>query len=251
MPSDCAQLVTDALNLLQVDFDCVPEGGGVSVVTPYLRSDNGMVEVFIEEQGGRFRVSDLGETFRHLKMRGSDPQATLKGRFIAEQTAARLHVTLNRGMIERMVEQGSVAEALLDVAAASQALDGLIYTSRASEPAAFPKEVGVFLNERKVEYTPKQVKGQSGKTYRVEFFFTNRKTGAEIFLQPLSPTQPSGMTALIHKTVRMWVDLDLELRKVSLLNDLDYEWRNEDSALLGRLSHVARWSEKERLLEVA
>lgn len=250
MPSDCAQLVADALDLLRIEFLCAPEGQGVSVVTPYLRSDNGQIEVFVEDWGNQVRVSDLGETLRHLKMRGADPLASTKGRFIIEQTTARLHVTLNRGRLEKLSEPTGAGEALLDVAAASQALDGLIYTSRALEPASFPHEVGSFLSEHKVEYTPDfQIAGQSGKAYKVGFHFVSPVTGTGVLLQPLSPSQPSGATALVNKTVRMWVDLDAARPKISLLNDVDYEWRREDSVLLGRLSAVARWSEKEAIFQ--
>ena len=182
-------------------------------------------------------------------MRGAEPLASTKGRFIVEQTAARLHVTLNRGRIEKITEPAKAGEALLDVAAASQALDGLIYTSRTLEPASFPQEVGAFLNEHEIEYSPdKQVEGQSGKTYRVGFQLVNPSTGNEVLLQPLSPSQQSGITPLVNKTVRMWVDLD-SAQKISLLNDVDYEWRKEDSILLGRLSAVARWSEKAAILQ--
>ena len=252
MPSDCAQLVANALDRLRIDFHCAPEGQGVSVVTPYLRSDNGQIEVFVEDWGEQIRVSDLGETLRHLKMRGADPLASAKGRFIVEQTGARLHVTLTRGRIEKVVQPAEAAEALLDVAAASQALDGLIYTSRALEPATFPQEVGAFLSEHEIKYTShRPMEGQSGKTYRVGFHYVSPTTGAEVLLQPLSPTHQGGITPLVNKTVRMWVDLDPERRKVSLLNDLDYEWRPEDSALLARLSSVTHWSQKEDILSVA
>ena len=252
MSVECAHLIDQALNRLKLEFDCQPEGRGASVVTPYLHPDNSLVEVFVVEEDGGLRVSDQGETLRRLKLQGADPLATTKGRFMAEQTVARLHVNLIEGRVERAVGHADAAEALLDVAAAAQALGGLIYTSRSMEPASFPQEVGSFLREHKVDFAArKPLDGQSGRVYRVGFCYSDPATGAETVLEPLSPSGQGGMTRLVDKTVRMWVDLDVNLKRVSLLNDIHLEWRSHDEALLGRFSTVARWSEKERILDAA
>lgn len=252
MPIDCAQLMNETLDRLRLDFSCETEERGVSVVTPYLHPDSSLVEVFVQEQGALLRVSDLGETLRRLRLQGADPLASPKGKFIAEQTAARLQVKIDRGCIEKVVGPSGAAEALLDVVAAAQALGGLIYTSRSMTPASFPQEVGAFLREREVSYsTREEVPGQSGRVYKVGFCFLNPETQAPVLLEPLSPPQKSAMTPLINRTVRMWVDVSSGERKVSLLNDVDFEWSAEDSAVLGRLSEIALWSQKERLLEAA
>jgi len=251
MPIDCTKMVDEALSSLRLTFDCAKEGKGVSVVTPYLRSDNGHIELFIEDRGGSVRVSDLGETFRSLRLRGADPLASAKGRFIAERTAARLHVSFEQARIERVTDAAGVAGAILGVAAAAHALDGLIYTSRASDPAGFPQEVRAFLDDSGRKYDAKApIEGMSGKTYRVEFRVLEPER-EPVLLQPLSPAQASGITPLVNRTVRMWVDLGDTEKKVSLLNDVDYEWRAEDSVLLGRLSTVALWSNREQLLKIA
>ncbi len=252
MPIDCTRLVDDALASMRLEFDCAPYGAGVSVVTPYLRSDSGLIEVFVAERDGCVRVSDEGETFRSLKLRGADPLASTRGRFIAERTAARLHVDLQQARIEKVTDAVGAASAILDVAAAAHALDGLIYTSRAVEPANFSQEVRSFLDESEREYDAgAPIEGLSGKTYRVGFRLLGAGGREAALLQPLSPARASGITPLVNRTVRMWVDLENAGRKVSLLNDVDYEWRPEDSALLKRLSIVALWSKKEQLLNVA
>lgn len=251
MSLDCTQLVEQTIQRLRVDFHCEPAGRFVSVVTPYLYPDNSLIEIFVEEtREGWVRVSDLGETFRHLKLQGADPLSSVKGRFMAAQTVERLHVTLVRGMLEKSGDSATTGELLLDVAAAAQALSGLIYTSRASEPATFPQEVRSFLEEKHVEFTARdQIEGLSGRMYRVGFHFWSPTRRRDVLLEPLSPAQEGGMNALMNRTVRMWVDVNGSRLKVSLLNDLDYEWRREDSILLERLSTVALWSQRERLLE--
>ena len=46
----------------------------------------------------------------------------------------------------------------------------------------------------------------------------------------------------------MWVDVNGTRSKISLLNDSDFEWRNEDVLLLDRFSNVQYWSKRDALL---
>ena len=135
MNVDCAKMVEAAVEQIQAGFDCEMERGRISIVTPYLYPDNGLVEVFVEEVGANeIRVSDLGETLRRLELMGADPLASAKGRFLIDQTAQRLHVSSEKGRIEKYGPTGEAASLMLDVIAASQAISGLIYTSRLSNP---------------------------------------------------------------------------------------------------------------------
>ena len=53
----------------------------------------------------------------------------------------------------------------------------------------------------------------------------------------------------MNRVVREWVDIDGERRRVDLLNDVYFRWRSEDVILLGNLSAVHRWSEKDAFLK--
>ncbi len=251
MNLDCARIVESAVEQFQAGFDCEMEGGRISIVTPYLYPDNGLVEIFVEEvEADQIRVSDLGETLRRLELMGADPLASAKGRFLIDQTVRRLHVLSERGRIEKYGPASEAASLMLDVIAASQAISGLIYTSRAVESASFPSEVALFLKEQEIDAIPRYpVLGESGKKYKVGFrLYFESQNPLEVFLEPLSPPHENGITAQVNRTVRMWVDVNGARSKISLLNDSALEWRAEDVLLLSRLSDVQRWSNRSALL---
>lgn len=100
----CEEVVEKTLSELCTSFQYMPYDRGLCIVTPYLYPDNDLIEVFIEElAGGLLRVTDLGETLRHLASRGIDVLNSPKRRFMLEQIARRLHVVLTGGRLEKEV----------------------------------------------------------------------------------------------------------------------------------------------------
>jgi hypothetical protein len=247
---NCEQVIEKTVSELKGSFRCIPYDKGLGIVTPYLYPDNDLVEVFVEEiSGGRIRVTDLGETLRHLASQGIDVLNTPKRRFMFEQIANRLHVTIAGSRLEKEGESKDLGIVLLDVAATSCGVAGLAYTSKAYEPAEFPEEVSSFLRDNKIEHEQHpRIKGMSGKDYRVSFRI-NGKVRPEILIEAMSPAQVAGMSAVVNRVVREWVDIDGDRRKVCLLNDLDFHWRTEDINILEKYSAIHRWSEKDMFIK--
>ncbi|MBI2917885.1 MAG: DUF1828 domain-containing protein [Chloroflexi bacterium] len=245
----CEQVVERAIGELKGAFRCVPYERGLCIVTPYLYPDNDLVEVFVEElAGGRVRVTDLGETLRHLASQGVDVLDSPKRRFMLEQIAKRLHVVVAGGRLEKEGDPHEVGSVLLDVAAAAHSTAGLAYTSKAYEPAEFPEEVSAFLRQRGIDHEQRpRIKGMSGKEYRLSLRIVG-VSRPETLVEALSPSQEAAMSAVVNRVVREWVDIDGQRHKISLLNDIDFRWRPEDVSILGRWSDLHRWSEKDAFL---
>lgn len=247
---ECAEIIEGTIENLRLGFKCLPSEKRMRIVTPYLYPDNDLIEIFVEEVGpNRIRVTDLGETLRHLESLGVDVLASSKRQFLLEQITKRIHVDIQRGKLGREGTIEDVGSLLMDVVTAAQGVADLVYTSKAYEPATFPEEVSSFLSEHRIEHErPASVFGTTGKKYRVSLRVDGRRE-AETLIEAMSPSQEAAMTTTINRVFRMWFDVDETRRKVSLLNNIDYSWKAEDLALLGRVSVVHTWSKKEQFLE--
>ncbi len=185
---ECSEIIQRAVESLRRGFKCLQYEDRLCIVTPYLYPDNDLIELFVEDVGsGRIRVTDLGETLRHLESLGLDLYASRKRRFLLDQVSRRLHVDVYRG---KLVKEGSIDEVgslVTDVAASAHTIADLIYTSKAYEPATFPEEVSMFLAEHEVEHERNyRVLGQTGKLYRVNLRI-NGKRALDILVEALSP----------------------------------------------------------------
>jgi len=246
---NCEQVIEQAISELKGAFRCIPYDKGLGIVTPYLYPDNDLIEVFVQEiAGGRIRVTDLGETLRHLASQGVDVVDSPKRRFMLNQVASRLHVVVAGGRLEKEGLPQEVGLILLDVAAASHGVAGLAYTSKAYEPAEFPEEVSAYLRDNKIQHEQHpRIKGMSGKDYKISLRI-NGKVRPEILVEAMSPSQQAGISAVVNRVVREWYDINGSRRKVSLLNDQDFHWRDEDIIILQHLSAIHRWSNKDDFL---
>ena len=249
---DCAQVVENTIKELKLGFKCVQHDRFLSIITPYLYPDNDLVEIFIEElEDNAILVTDLGETLRHLESMGLDLYASRKRKFLLDQIAQRIHVQLVRGRLEKRGSKADVGAMLLDVATAAHSIASLMYTSKAYEPTVFNDEVSDYLTENDIKHQKNYpIIGTTGKKYRVNIR-VNSNRPRELFVETLSPSQESAVTTTVNRVVRLWVDIEASKDRVSLLNDLDFSWRDEDIALLQRMSIIQLWSKKEQFLVYA
>jgi len=242
----CAEIIQEYLGRIKADFACEEMDGRLKLISPYLYPDNDLVEVYVEElPGGRVRVSDLGETTRHLHTQGFDVFASPKRKFIAETAASRVNAVFENGAIAKEGTLQEVGPMLFDVIVAARGIADLIYTSRAYEPAPFVEEVADFLKEHQFHFERKvPVRGESGREYRVAF-----RVERLVHVQPISAEFQRALKPRVDAVLRMWVDIDRKALKYSLLNDVDFSWPEPDTILLSRFSSVFRWSARQELVD--
>ena len=240
----CEDVIREYLGKIKGNFFCEPSNGRLRLTTPYVYPDNDLVEVYVEElPGGRIRVSDLGETSRHLHAQGFDVFASPKRKFIAETAASRVNALFESGTIFKEGNLAEIGEIIFDVVVAARGVADLIYTSRAYEPAPFIEEVAEFLKDHQFRFERRvPVRGSSGREYRVGF-----RVEEIVFLQPISAEFQRALKPRVDAVVRLWVDIDRGALKFSLLNDLDFSWPEPDVIILSRFSQVFRWSSREQL----
>ncbi len=243
---ECEKVIRGYLEKIKAEFACEPSDGRLKLITPYLYPDNDLVEVYVEElPNGRVRVTDLGETTRHLHTQGFDVFASPKRKFIAETTASRVNAVFENGVIMKEGTLEELGPMLFDVIVAARGVADLIYTSRAYEPAPFLDEVEEFLREHEFRFERRvPVRGGSGREYRVAF-----RVEPAVYLQPISAEFQRALKPRVDAVLRMWVDIDRKAPKFTLLNDVDFSWPESDAILLSRFSSLFRWSVKQELVE--
>lgn len=251
MTLTCAEVTEKYINSLSGNFRCLPLERRLRIVTPYLYPDNDLIEVFVEEPApGHMRVTDLGETLRHLHSQGFEVSGTPKRKHMVETIASGVGVDIVRGELVKEGKIGEIGELLFDVIVASRGVADLIYTSRTYEPPTFAQEVGKFLEEHQIEYEPEvKLRGESGKVYTVDF----KLVRANKYLHTLSPRQIAGLQPVVARVLRIWFDCNGSLgreTKVSLLNDIDFQWKTPEVALLDRVSIVTYWSRRDDIVAV-
>jgi hypothetical protein len=248
----CQQAIEGYVTSLREGFSCVDTEDRLRVITPYLYPDNDLIEIFVEElPSGQIRVTDLAETLRHLHARGFDVFESPKRKFMVETIASRVEVEIIHGQLTKTGDISQIGDLLFDVIVTARGVSDLIYTSKTFEPATFLEEVEEFLKVNQLPVEPRvKLIGMSGKSYIVHFKVT---IGLPRFLHALSPVAAAGLKPKVDATVRMWVDCNHDLppeRKVTILNDIDFQWRSYDINILERLSTVQYWTRKQELLRL-
>ena len=277
MAIECSGVIKQCLETLAEGFHCQYFGDILIVTTPYLYHDDDMIYVSIEElPEGRIRVADQGEAAMHPFSHGFDLTASPWGRELAQEVAWSEGVDYVSGTLAKTGPASELGSLMLDVVMAARGVSDLIYAHRAylqakrSRPDfphtghsneikssirvstaydAFPGKLKAFLVESKIDLVASPVlAGSSGQSYTVDYQVN--KVG---YLRYRNPMRPAGAKPMVDRTYRMWADCAGSLDKsqmITLLNDENFRWRESHVNLLGSVSTVLSWSERDRLPEL-
>ena len=239
---------------LSANFVCREQNGVVWLVTPYRLPDGDLIELIVtSDNSGQFTVTDAGETARYLANHGFDPTASPGAKRVMAEIAARTGVEPALPEIRKTAPAPKLGEALFDVILACLALGDTLYLSRAYQPTRFVEEVARMLMEAKFVCTrDKRVVGSSGRSYKVHFSITVYEDGVphgEALLHTLTARAPAQAKPVVDAATRMWFDIGNSKWHGTVLDDRFLGWPTEDVRLLGRLTKVYLWSEREELLK--
>jgi len=249
----CSDLLEAYMATIKEGFHCATDSDGrLCVVTPYLYPDHDFIEVFVKDKGETVVVSDLGETLRHLDTLGMDVVNTPKLKYAAERIAAGLQVSIQSGVIVRRGRAAEVGKLVFEVLSAIKLVSSLVYGNRAYEPVGFDEEVQEFVKSNGIDVERRvSVPGVSGSEYTVSFKL--HAPGGGALVQTISPRTKGGVKSQVNSAFRMWSDIDpigpFQDKKFCLVNDESLPFRAEDLTLLGRVSRVHRWTERQGFVE--
>lgn len=257
----CDELCSAIGESLPPLFECTPAPReGVRVRTPLMYPDGGMVDVFVLEQGGRYRVTDFGETLGWLRMQSVSARRSPKQNRMVQDTCQTLGVELHRGqLLLRSGAADGLGEAVLRLAQAAVRVSDLWFTLRTRAVETVADEVTEWLVEKEISFD-RAVRqyGRSGQSWMVDYQTRTNDRTSLIFL--LSTGSRGAARRIAEHVLAGFVDLSYlkvsqsHLAFVSLFDDTEDVWREEDFSLVEQQSQVARWSrpdEFERILLAA
>jgi hypothetical protein len=242
---NCSAALTSHMDFLSSQYSCEPQGDGwISIVSPYTFPDGDLVEIELREIGSEIRLSDRGETLRHLATIDFDPRSGIASTNLLMDILKQHRVELVHGTLQKQVATEAVGEATHELLMACFAVGQLIYLSRGYTPRTFQEEVAEALTEYRVRFeTGHKETGTSGKVYPIDFRFIGEKR--EGLMQTLSPARPEGMTIRVNSTFRMWSEIPNHRWRSSLIDDRYLSWRDTDLTSLRNVSDVYLWSERD------
>ena len=131
---NCDELCLAIGESLPSVFECSPAPReGVRVRTPLMYPDGGMVDVFVLEQSGSYRVTDFGETLGWLRMQSVSARRSPKQNRMVEDTCQTLGVELHRGQLMlRSSAADGLGEAVLRLAQAAVRLRSVVHVSHST-----------------------------------------------------------------------------------------------------------------------
>jgi hypothetical protein len=237
-------------------YECTPAPReGVRVRTPFLYPDGGVIDVFVLPRDGRFEVTDYGEALGWLRMQSVSGTLSPKQRRMVEDVCLTLGVELFRGQIVLRCDASSVAQAVVRVGQAALRLADLWFTMRTRAVETVADEVADWLQEKVIPFE-RAVRhaGRSGRTWTVDYqtHMPQRtslvfvlSTGSRAAARRVTEHVVAGLYDLSHLRV-----VQPQLAFVSLFDDTEDVWQEEDFRLVEPLSTVARWSRPDEFEQV-
>ena len=235
-------------------FVCSPAPQeGIRVRTPLLFPDGGIVDVFVLERGSSYIITDYGDALGWLGMQSVSRHLSRKQEMLVRDVCKTLGLELNHNqLVLRSVRDDELGESVLRIAQAVVRVSDLWFTLRSQSFLTTADEVDDWLREKHITFERhKRREGRSRRNWRVDF---ETQTDSHVSLVFLLSTGSRGSTKRITEHVLAGcVDLSHlksnqpSLTFVSLFDDTQDVWREEDFRLVEEQSEVALWSRADQL----
>ena len=242
---------------LPVLFECSPAPrGAVRVRTPFLYPDGDVIDVFVEDRGEEYLLTDYGEALGWLRGQSFGDEMTVSQTRMAQDVCLTLGVELGRGQLTlHGVDALALSDAVHRVGQAMVRVADIWFTFQPRAIKTIGDEVDDWLREQRFEFQKlRPYRGRSGRVWTVDYEVLARTRRSLVFL--LSTSNLSWARRLSERVVAECSDLsDLprqqeSLSFVSLFDDSANVWREEDFALVGSVSRIATWSRPDEFADI-
>lgn len=261
------EIVRRYLDSLADGFSCHQEEGAKELLvgTPYLYPNDDCICLYMEELADdQVKVSDGGEAASlNLWKAGFDifhsPWAISRAREIARDNMAEFEL----GDLSRTGPAEELGEIMLSVIQAALGVAHLQYVNprlatnfprlERLDTDTFPDKLDSFISEITSDYAPSaKLTGASGQVYYVHYQINN-VAGHPAYLHTLNIRRPDRAKPAVDRIYRLWSDCSHVLsnrKKITLLNDDHFRWKDSHVNLLRSVSTVVNWSERDKLTEL-
>ncbi len=229
-------------------FECsLAPQEGTRVRTPMMYPDGGMVDVFVLQRDDKYFVTDFGDALGWLYIQSVGRSRSQKQQLLIEDVCQTLGVELHHGQITlRDIEERNLGEGVIRLAQAVVRVSDIWFTMRNQIFQTTADDVEEWLREKQIPFERgvKQV-GRSTRDWTIDFRVSGEKT---TFVFLLSTGSRGAVRDITNRVVAGCVDLSHlkstqpELSFVSLFDDTQDVWKQEDFSMVNSVSEVAYWS---------
>ena len=213
--------------------------------------DGDVIDVFVEERGSGFLLTDYGEALGWLRLQSFSDTLTAGQRHLVEDTCETLGIVLDRGQLTlRCDGPSALGEAVQRLGQASVRVSDIWFTFRTRTGTTTADEVEEWLGERRFAFTRNvKQRGRSGRDWTADFRIVAEQRASLLFL--LSTGTPAWARRMTERVFAACSDLSHLTRHeqdtafVSLFDDTTGVWGEEDIALVESVSRVAIWSNRD------
>ncbi len=251
-------LLCDSLRItLPAIYECAPAPSeGVRVRTPLTYPDGGAVDVFVLDRGVEHVVTDHGDATGWLRMQSIAEHLSQNQRSLITDICRTQGLEFDRGrLVARCEGVAAVADAVNRVALGAVRVTDIWFTFRSRGAASIADDVDEWLRGRRFS-VERQIKavGRSAREWTVDYRVRSASRTSMIFL--LSTGTRGATHRIAEHVLAGCVDLSnlkadrSDLVFVSLFDDTQDVWRDEDFALVEQHSEVALWSRPDEVEQI-
>lgn len=222
--------------------------GWYSDATPFVGMNNDNIEIFFKREGDRILLSDDGETLNNLSFMGINVMKSPSRREVMERISLNYNVKVEDGELVTSATDSTFPERKHALLSAIQAVSDLKYTAKNNVVSMFSEEVGSFMDNLNIIFTPQfNILGKTGMNFVFDFQIAGRKN--ELVIKTYNRLNQSDVERFlfsIHDISRTREGLsNKKFSSLIIVNDVDFN-QNVDllEVLTAEGTSVLRWSQK-------
>ena len=216
--------------------------------TPFVGLFNDHIEIFVKKEHGQILLSDDGETLSNLSLMGINVLKSSSRKAVLDRISLNYNVKVKDGELVTTATDSTFPERKHALLSAIQALSDLKYTAKTNVVSMFSEEVGKFMDDLNIIFTPQfNIQGKTGMNFVFDFQIAGRKNELVIkTYNRLSQSDVERFLFSIHDISRTRQDLsNKKFNSLIIVNDVD---NSQNSQLIDILkaegSNVLPWSQK-------
>lgn len=247
MTADLQQTIQEGLGGL---FTAAAHRDFYRVRTPFWYPDGGVVDVFVKDSGGVTTVTDLGEALGWLRMQSLSGRRTPKQQKLVQDVCLTQGVELFKGQLVLRTDRANLAQSVIRLAQAAVRVADIWFTTRTRSVESVTDEVSDLLQERKIAFERSiKLAGRSGRDWTVDF--QTRTVTQSSLVYVLATGSRAAARRITEHVFTGWHDLSFmktgqqPLGFISLFDDTNDVWADEDFKLVESVSEICRWSQPE------
>lgn len=237
--------VTEKLGAM---YECSEHGNLLRIRTPFWYPDGGLVDIFIKQNGDTFTLSDLGESSGWLRLQTLSGKRSPKQQRLIQDVCLTLGVEFYKGqLMMRCNDINKLPETVHKLGQAIVRTSDIWFTTRTRSVESASDEVADFLEERTISFERSvKLAGRSGREWTVDF--QTRTPTRSTLVNVLATGSRAAARRITEHVVAEWHDLQSlkigpqNVQFISLFDDTNDVWEEDEFKLVESLSEIYRWS---------